>query len=131
MKNTNLITKMTVSFSLLAILLAGAFLWAADGGLLGKQELKTLIANAKTAQDHERLAQHFTAKAEELEADAKEHKELAAQYKANPTMHESKHPMSGQTAGHCQYFADDLQKAAQRARQIAADHRAMAKQAPK
>ena len=46
-------------------------------------------------------------------------------------MHEMKHPMSGQTAGHCQFFADDLLKAAQRARQLAADHRQMEKLASK
>lgn len=106
-------------------------LLAADGGLLSKQELKTLIAGAKTVQDHQRLAQHFDAKAEALEAESKEHQELAAKYRANPTIHESKHPMSGQTAGHCQYFADDLHKAAQRARQIATDHREMSKHAQK
>jgi hypothetical protein len=99
--------------------------------LLSKHDLKPFIANAKTVQDHGRLAQHFDARANQLEAEANEHQELAAQYKANPTTHESKHPMSGETAGHCQYFADDLQKAAQRARQLATDHREMATPAPK
>ena len=131
MKNVNLIRTRTGWFSVLAILAVGAFLWADDGGLLSKQDLKTLIGNARSAQDHERLAQHFSAKADQLEAEAKEHQELATQYKANPTMHEMKHPMSGQTAGHCQYLADDLHKAALRARQLATDHREMVKQAPK
>jgi cell fate (sporulation/competence/biofilm development) regulator YmcA (YheA/YmcA/DUF963 family) len=125
----NLIRKRTVCLSLLGIFVAGAFLWAGDGGLLSKQELKTHIADAKTAQDHERLAQHFDAKADELEAEAKEHQELAAQYKAHPTIHEMKHQMSGQTAGHCQYFADELHKAAMGARQMATDHREMAREA--
>ena len=131
MKILNLIGKRSAWFPLLAILAVGTYLWAADSGLLSKQDLKSLISNAKSAQDHERLARHFDAKAAELEADSKEHYELAAQYRAKPTAHESKHPMSGETAGHCQYFADDLHKAAQRARQIAADHRTMAKQAAK
>ena len=121
----------TTWFSYLAIIAAGTILWASDGGVLSKQELKDLVANAKSAQDHERLAQHFEAKAVELEAESIEHQQLAAKYKANPTMHESKHPMSGETAGHCQYFADDLKKAAGRARQIAADHREMAKSVSK
>ena len=77
--------------------------------------------------DHQRIAKHFDAKADELEAESKEHHELAAKYKANPTGHEMKHPMSGQTAGHCQFFADDLHKASVRARQMATDHREMAK----
>lgn len=128
MKNVSLMIKRTVWISLLAFLSTGAFLVAEQGGLLGKQELKTLVGNAKTAQDHMRLARHFDAKADELEADSKEHHELAEQYKSHPSVHDSKHPMSGQTAGHCQYFADDLHKAALRARQMAADHRDMAKQ---
>jgi len=128
MKNVSLIRKSTVWFSLLAIFVTGAFLWAADAGILSKQDLKALIVSAKTAEDHERLAQHFGAKADQLEADSKEHQELAALYKAKPTIHEMKHPMSPETAGHCQYFADELHKASLRARQLATDHRAMAKQ---
>jgi hypothetical protein len=124
----NFIGKRTVWCSLMGIFVASAFLWAGEGGLLSKQELKTHIVDAKTAQDHERLAQHFDARADELEAEAKEHQELVAQYKAHPTIHEMKHQMSGQTAGHCQYFADDLHKAAMGARQMAADHREMAKE---
>lgn len=127
MKTQTLIGKGTAWLSFVAILTASTILWATDGGLLSKQELKDLVANAKNARDHERLAQHFEAKSVELEAESMEHQQLAAKYKANPTMHESKHPMSGETAGHCQYFADDLKKAAGRARQIAADHREMAK----
>ena len=124
-ENTALTQEITGKVAALAIVTPGA-----GGLLLSKQELKPVIANAKTVQDHERLAQHFDAKANQLEAEAKEHQELAAQYEANPTIHESKHPMSGQTAGHCQFFADDLHKAAQRARQLSTDHRGMAKEGP-
>ena len=124
-KNTALTQEITGKDSAPAMLAPSA-----GGPLLSKQELKPFIANAKTVHHHERLAQHFDAKANQLEAEAKEHQELAAQYKANPTMHESKHPMSGQTAGHCQYFANDLHKAAQRARQLSTDHRGMAKEGP-
>ncbi len=128
MTNGSAIRNKTFWFSMLAIFVAGTCLRADDARLLGKQELKTLVANAKNAQDHERLARHFDAKAIQLEAESKEHRELAAQYKANPTIHESKHPMSAETAGHCTYFADDLHKASERARQMAASHRQMAKQ---
>ena len=131
MKNANLIRKRTAWFSLLAIFVAAAFLWADDGGLLGKQEVKTLIHAAKTAQDHERLAQHYDAMADQIEVKAKEHEELAALYKANPWMHAMKHESTGKTAGDCQDFADELHKSAQRCRQLAADHREMARLAPK
>jgi hypothetical protein len=125
MENANLIKKRTVWMSLLGIFAAAAILWAGEGGLLTKQELKTHITDAKTSQDHERLAQHFDAKADELDAQSKEHQELAGEYKANPTILAMKHPMSGKTAEHCQYFADELHKAAMGARQMAADHREM------
>ena len=131
MKKVNSILMKMVWFPALAILVAGTFLWADDSGLLSKQELKTLITSAKTMQDHERVARHFKAKADELEAEAKEHTELAAQYKANQTSHPTKHPLNMPTAAHCQYLAADLHKAAERARELAADHREMAKQALK
>ena len=96
---------------------------------LDKAELKKLAATASTPQDHERIAKHFDAKAVELEAEAKEHDELAVQYKNHPTMHEMKHPGSGLTSGHCLYFAKKTRESAQAARQLAADHRQMAKSA--
>ena len=95
---------------------------ANDAKLLKKSELKSLIANATTEQDHERLAQHFTAKAENLEADAKDHEEYAARYEG----------VSGKlrmTAYHCANVATELRKAAEAARQLAADHLEMAKAA--
>ena len=131
MKPFNLIKNMAVRFSLLAIFVGGGLLWAQDSGLLSKQDLKSVINNAKNAQDHERLARHYDARAVDLEEESKAHQALAVQYKQNPKMHEDKHPMNAETAGHCQYFADDLHKAAQRARQIADDHRTMAKRAAK
>ena len=105
-------------------LLTGPF---ATAQILDRAELKKLVATASTPQDHERIAKHFDAKAAELEAEAKDHQELAAEYKAHPNGHERKHPMSGPTAGHCTIFAARTREAAQAARQLAADHRQMAK----
>ncbi|MEO8052054.1 MAG: hypothetical protein ABI833_16695 [Acidobacteriota bacterium] len=102
---------------------------ADDSKILKKDELKNLVANAKTAQDHQRLADHFTARAEQLEADAQEHDELAGKYKANPGIHEMKHPGSQQTASHCTMMARNLREAAKAARELAEDHQAMAKAA--
>jgi len=99
----------------------------ANAQVLGKAELKKLVATASTPQDHERIAKHFDAKAVQYETDAKDHEELAAEYAATPTGHEQKHPMSGLTAEHCRYFAKEARRAAEEARKIAADHRQMAK----
>ena len=96
---------------------------------LDKAELKKLVAMASTPQEHERVANHFDAKAAELDQEAKEHEELAVQYTSHPTLHEQKHPMSPNTAAHCKLFAARTREAAQAARQLAADHRQMAKSA--
>ncbi len=112
-----LLTAMTI--------LAGAVsLQAIESKLLTKEELKTLVAHAKTARDHERLAAHFTARAEELEMEAQEHTVLAAEYRANPNI-----TMSLATVGHCENFAVQVGAAAKSARQMAADHAKMAKEA--
>ena len=96
---------------------------------LDKAELKKLVASASTPQDHERIAKHFDAKAVELEAEAKEHEELAVEYTKHPNMHEMKHPGGPLTSGHCRYFAQKTRESAQAARQMATDHRQMAKSA--
>ena len=113
----------------LALLATAALLTTpfATAQVLGKAELKKLIATASTPQDHERIAKHYDAKAVELEAEAKEHDELAAAYKANPNMHEMKHPGSPQTYSHCERMARSTRAAAKEARELAADHREMAK----
>jgi len=49
---------------------------------VAKAEIKSLIANAETKADHERIARYFDAKAVKYEAEAKEHGELAGAYKA-------------------------------------------------
>ena len=120
---------MALCLALVAMLLVAGTPVRAQDGLLSKQELKTLITNAKTPEDHQRLAKHFTAKAAQLEDDAKDHEALAAQYKANPNMHEMKHPTSPQTASHCLIMARSLRKAAADARMVASDHASMAKEA--
>ena len=114
------------------ILLAVAALLSAPFAIaqtLNKAELKELVGTANAPRDHERIAAHFDAKATELDEEAKDHDELAAKYLANPSGHDQKHPMSGLTAGHCKYFATKAREAAKAARQLAADHRQMAKSA--
>jgi hypothetical protein len=111
----------------LVLLATAAFMTTsmANAQLLNKAQLKELTATAKTAQDHEKLAKHFDAKAAEYEADAKEYEELAVVHRNNG--HSSKHPMSGLTEEHCKYFAAKARDAAGEAKKIAADHREMAK----
>jgi hypothetical protein len=96
---------------------------------LTKKELKTAIANAKTPQDHQRVAAYYKKEADRMLAEAKEHEALAEVYAKSGNPHGIKHPMSGQTAEHCKYFADAARKAAQASQELAKLHGEMAKQA--
>jgi len=65
---------------------------------LSKKQLAELVASAKTAEDHRKLASHYLAVAERHEAEAREHLDFAAKYRANPTASESKQPGAPNTA---------------------------------
>src|SRR5438067_1854770 len=58
---------------------------AARAKPLSSSDLKNLVANAKTAADHERIAQYFDSEATKYEADAKKHEEEAGYYAVHPT----------------------------------------------
>lgn len=111
-----------------AVLGLGLANTAAHAQALKPTELKELTASAKTAADHEKIAKHYDAKAAEYEATAKEHDELAAEYTKHPSGHDQKHPNMGLTASHCKTIAESSRKAAAAAKEMAAAHRAMAKQ---
>lgn len=95
---------------------------------LTKKEVKALVANAKTPEDHMKLARHFKQEADRLEAEAKEHDELAQEYRRSPSAMAMKMPMSGRSAEHCEYFAKSTREAAKAARELAAAHEQMAKE---
>ena len=100
---------------------------------LTKTELKRLIANAQTKTDHERIAQYFEAEAAVYEVDAKDHAELAQLYKKKEMQDAdlSKHPPSLRAFEHGDALFRSLQKAAEQARNLAAEHRGMAHEAKK
>ena len=120
--------RITNTASLLSLIVFASLACAAESTpTISKAEAKELIAKASTPEDHHRLAAYFTQKAETMEAEAVEHEELAKEYFNNPGIHAMKHPMSGNTAGHCKYFAQAARKAAAEDRALAAAHEAMAK----
>jgi len=96
---------------------------------LSKSEVKNLVAKAETKADHERIAQYFDAEATKYEAEAKEHGDLAPLYQRNSSATPTKYPGSVQSFQHCDSLSKSLQQAAESARQLAADHREMAKEA--
>ena len=118
-----------------AVVLALAAVVSVSAGakdkLLTKAELKNLIVNGETKADHERVAQYFDAEAARYEAEAKEHNELAGFYQKSPDPALSKHPTSPRAFEHCDSLSKSLQKSAAEARQLAAEHRLMAKDAKK
>jgi hypothetical protein len=95
---------------------------------LTKQELKTAITNAKTPEDHQRIADYYQKQADNMLTEAKEHDELAVLYA------KSLNPVAvkmGRNAEHCKYFAQYARKAAQQDQELAKMHEEMAKQAMK
>ncbi len=112
----------------------GLAIWAdAADKPLTKAELKSLITKAQTKADHERIAQYFEAEAASYEVEAKDHADLAQFYKKkeieDPGL--SKHPASLRAFEHCDALFRSLQKAAEQARNLAAEHRGMAHEARK
>ncbi len=97
------------------------------GKLLGKKQLADLVASAKTAADHRKLAAHYRAVAAKHEAEATEHAELAAKYKSNPTISDMKRPNAPDTASQWLAYAEHCRKAAKTMSEMAAMHEEMAK----
>jgi hypothetical protein len=114
---------------LVTVLAIAVTVRADDTTLLKKAELKNLIANAKTAADHRRIAQHFDAEAAKWEAEANTHEELEQYYRRNPDPTAWRYSRSPRSFEHCDSLVKDLRKAAQESRQLAADHRGIAKEA--
>ena len=127
MKNKNV-----ASLLLAAVLSLGAF--GTGTPVRGQQtspkltskQVNSLIENAKTPEDYEKLAAYFNQKAAALEAEATEHKDMANAF------HKGKSPVM-QNAELCDKAAADETKAAQENRAIADSYKKMAEdqQAPR
>lgn len=94
---------------------------------LSKKRLKTLIANARTLEDHGRIAAYYRTEGEQLKAKQREHEEELAEYLKNPSSHPvPKWPTMDQ---HCRQLIFYYSKAAQKAFELAELHDEMAKKA--
>jgi hypothetical protein len=94
--------------------------------LLPSKQVLELVAHAKSPADHVRLAKHFTALAAKYDADAADHKALAAAYRGAPTPSETKRPGTPDTAAHCERLAQLAADAAKEARDMATMHERLA-----
>lgn len=94
--------------------------------LLTSHQARELVATATTPDDHMKLSRHFSALAAKYDADAADHRELAAAYRKTPTASDTKRPGSPDTAAHCERFATSAANAAKEARALATEHERMA-----
>jgi len=118
------VTLLTAAIGLLAV---GVSLPAEEKDkTLSHGDLKTLVSKAETKADHERIAQHFDAKADRYEAEAKEHAELAEFYQKH-TPNGTKYPGGMKTHQHCDAVSKSLAQAAKNCRALATEHREMGK----
>jgi len=103
------------------VTLFGFALWipvAAETGKLSDQDFKKLAASHANAEEHQKLAAHYTAHAIEHEADAKAHEDLASQYaKSEPSL-----------AGEARHYAAHSREAAEALRELAKIHGVLAKE---
>ena len=130
--------KMAVLSGMLALFVAASLpSWASDphqmknGPTMTAKEANALIATAKTAKEHLKLAQYFSQQAVQFEADARDHDEMIAAYRKNPTTRAEKTPGGVGTIEHCQFFAKSDREMATALHEMAAAHEEMAKEAAK
>jgi hypothetical protein len=108
--------------AILSVVTLCAFaLWipvAAQTGKLADQDFKKVAATHANAEEHLKLAAHYTAHAIEHETDAKVHEELANQYaKSEPAL-----------AGEARHYAAHSREAAEALRELAKIHQTLAKE---
>jgi len=89
---------------------------------LNETQVNRMISNAKTGQDHHKLACYFRSEARSEEQRAKYHEDMAKLYEHSSN---AKRDM----VKHCKDFADEARKAAAADNQLADDHEQMAEAA--
>jgi hypothetical protein len=85
------------------------------------KDLKVAISNAKTAQDHLRIAQYYTLQAGRHEAEAKDHLEVGSTY------HEHAPKRAAQAEAYCRALANEYAGMAKGERELAKIHEDMSK----
>ena len=110
--------KVKPMYACLAVLLLCAPLLA-QSGKLSDADFQKVARSHANADEHQRLAAHYTAHAVEHEGDAKLHDELARQYdKAEPALaKEARH-----YAGHSREAAEALRNLAKIHQDLAREH---------
>jgi hypothetical protein len=119
-----------------ACLVTGWILLVGTGAILAraaspdkKADMKTMVENAKTAQDHRAIAALYDSQAEQAKAKAAEHIEMAKWYRSwrriNKTMVSYKNPQ------HCERLAKSYSDQAAEYLALASEHEAIASEIEK
>lgn len=104
-------------------------------GLLGacastphRMDMTQAIQSATTRGDHENLAKHYDAAAQDLQAKAAEHQRMLARYEANKSLYGRRN--AEMLITHCQVLVRSYEQAAAENTRLAAVHRQMAAETP-
>ena len=90
----------------------------AQSGKLSEQDFKKIAQSHSNADEHQKLAAHYTAHAIEHEADGKVHEDLANQYdKTEPSL-----------SGEARHYAAHSREAAEALRALAKLHQGLGKE---
>lgn len=93
---------------------------------LSKQQLNTLIATASTPAEHRRIAQYYRAKTQDYLAQSKEHEQMLAAYRANPSIGGKARPAF---INHCEYYSQSFKDMAVKSQELTTLHEQMAQEA--
>jgi hypothetical protein len=108
-----------------AALSVGSSVATAVEPVITKDEAKALIRTAQTPTDHEKLATFYRFEASQLQAEAKTHEEMGAEYSRNISGHPiPKYPTLGE---HCKTLVKQLNAAAKSDLDLAGFHEGLAK----
>ncbi len=95
---------------------------------LTSKQLRSLITNAKTPEDHQKLAAYYRDMAAEAKANAAEHEKILAAYNQNPSTHPPAKAAGG-PAEHCRTLIRLFNDEAKEDLAMADQHDQMAKAA--
>jgi len=133
MKNSPINLSLALVVTLTLAIFSTAFASAAENKTISKKELKVLLKTASEPTGHLEIAAYYRQEAARLNANAKEHEDLAAIYKQkppNPAM-EAKHGSAVEGASHCNRWSELAKEQAKEAEALAVLHEGMAKGAEK
>src|SRR5215472_5173953 len=129
MKTKNIASLLLATVLSLGVFGTGTLVRGQDtNSKLTSKQVRSLIATAKTPEDHQKIAAYYRAKAEEAKANAAEHERILAAYNQNPSTHEPAKTVGGPSA-HCHTLIRLYNDEAKEDSALAEEHEQMAKAA--